>query len=75
MPEWTREQIEEQLIEQMQSASARYLARQCAVDEYRLALQRFNDFVLRGMVPADFKLQAKPAGSENGQRNTRVKNA
>lgn len=75
MPELTPEQIEEQLIQEMQAASARYLAKECDADEYRRALQRFNDFILRGVVPADLKLPAKPVRSENGHQNGRAKKA
>jgi hypothetical protein len=75
MPELTQEQIEEQLILEMQAASARYLAKECNADEYRRTLQRFNDFILRGVVPADLKLPAKPVGSENGHQNGRAKKA
>lgn len=75
MPELTQEQIEEQLIQEMQAASARYLAKECNADEYRRALQRFNDFILRGVVPADLKLPAKPVRSENGRQNGRAKKA
>ena len=75
MAELTREQIEEQLIQEMQAASARYLAKEGHADDYRRALQRFNDFILRGVVPGDLQLPAKPVRSENGPQNGRAKKA
>ena len=69
-----REKIEDQLLEEMETARRRYEARQCSADQYRLALKKFNGFILYGELPDELqpdvlqpdvlKLKAKPPVSE-----------
>jgi len=59
MPDLSRFQVENLLLEALQSARRRYDAKECSVDVYLKALKAFNDFVINGKVPDDLATTAK----------------
>ena len=71
----TREQIEDRLFQEMQNAARRFHAKECPAEEYRTALQRFNDFILRGEIPGDLTTEHKPVLSEHPTQHLKEKKA
>ena len=55
MPDQKREDIEEQLLAEMQSARRRYQNKENGAEEYLNALRRLNNFLIHGTLGEDSK--------------------
>jgi hypothetical protein len=50
-----RQEIEELLFNAIQDARTRYSIGECSSVEAEKALKRFNDFIIKGIIPEDLK--------------------
>jgi hypothetical protein len=50
-----REEIEALLLNAIQDARRRHAIGECGSDEVAKALKRFNDFMIKGIIPDDLK--------------------
>ncbi len=50
-----REQLEEQVLEELRVAGRRYQSKECSREDYQNALKRFTDFTLGGKLPEDLE--------------------
>jgi hypothetical protein len=50
-----REEVEELLFNAIDDARRRYSIGECSSAEVDKALRRFNDFIIRGIIPKDLK--------------------
>ena len=75
MPNLSREQVEEQLLEALDFARQQYGSRGFSVDKYIRALKTFTDFIIDGILPDDLKPKRRPVRSETASKVFRKKKA